>query len=75
MLKVTIGTNTSRKAVVVSPDKTLRDVLTENGVNLNVGKLMIDGGAINANQLDQTLAEIGVQDNAYIISVAKADNA
>lgn len=75
MINVTIGTNTSRKKVIVDPDTTLRDILSENGVNTGVGTIHIDGVPVTASDLGKTLNEIGVTDNAFIISVAKADNA
>lgn len=75
MLNITIGTNTSRKKVIVSPDKTLREVLAENEVNTNVGTIYMDGIPVQVSDLGKTLSEIGVTDNAFIISVAKADNA
>lgn len=75
MLNVTIGTNTSRKKVIVDPNTTLNDVLTENEVNTSVGTIHIDGNAISRADYGKTLAELGVETNAYIISVAKADNA
>lgn len=75
MINVTIGTNTSRKRVVVDPDTTLRDILNENGVNTGVGTIHIDGVPVTVSDLGKTLNEMGVTDNAFIISVAKADNA
>lgn len=75
MLNITIGTNTSRKRVITAPSTVLRDLLTENGVNVNVGSICIDGGQVLASDLGKTLEELNVSDNAYIISVAKADNA
>ena len=75
MLNITIGTNTSRKKVIVAPNLTLRAALEQNGVNTNVGTICIDGNPKVASDLDKTLAELNVQNNAFIISVAKADNA
>lgn len=75
MINITIGTNTSRKKVVVSPDTVLRDLLEENGVNTSVGTLHMDGIPIQISDLGKTLAELEVPDKAFIISVAKADNA
>ena len=75
MLSITIGTNTNRKKVIVDPNKTLNDVLVENGVNTSVGSIHIDGNAISRTDYGKTLADLGVETNAYIISVAKADNA
>lgn len=75
MLNVTIGTNTSRKKVIVAPNMTLRAVLEQNNVNTNVGTVCINGEPQVASNLDKTLEELNVTNNAFIISVAKADNA
>jgi hypothetical protein len=75
MLNITVGTNTSRKKVVVAPNTTLRKVLSDNGVNTSVGTLSIDGTILSSSDLDKTLEELNVANNAYIIQVAKADNA
>lgn len=75
MLNITIGTNTSRKQVVTSPDTVLRTLLQENGVNVGVGTIHIDGIPLQIGDLDRTLGDLGVTNQAFIISVAKADNA
>lgn len=75
MLNITVGTNTSRKKVVVAPNTTLRQILSDNGVNTSVGTLSIDGTVLSSSDLDKTLEELNVANNAYIIQVAKADNA
>lgn len=75
MLNITVGTNTSRKKVVVAPNTTLRKILSDNGVNTSVGTLSIDGTILSSSDLDKTLEELNVANNAYIIQVAKADNA
>lgn len=75
MISVTLGTNTSRKTIVVEESKVLRDVLTENGINISVGTVHIDGIPVSISDMGSTLAELGVSNRAYIISVAKADNA
>lgn len=75
MINLTIGTNTSRKRVIVDPDTTLAEILSNNDVNTSVGSIHIDGVPVSRNDYDKTLTELDVKDNAYIISVAKADNA
>lgn len=75
MLNITIGTNTSRKKVIVEPTRILRDLLEENQVNTGVGTIHIDGMPLQVSDLGKTLEELGVTDKAYIISIAKADNA
>lgn len=75
MLNVTVGTNTSRKKVVTAPNTVLRALLESNGVNLNVGSIHINGEMVSRDNLDKSLSELRVTDGAFIISVAKADNA
>lgn len=75
MLNVTVGTNTSRKKVVAAPSTILRTLLETNGVNLNVGSIHINGEMVSRDDLDKSLSELRVTDGAFIISVAKADNA
>lgn len=75
MINVTIGTNTSRKKVVIDPNTKLSDLLADNGVNTSVGTIHIDGMPISRDDYNKTLSELDIKDNAYIISVAKADNA
>jgi hypothetical protein len=75
MISITIGTNTSRKRVVVDPNTTLREILQANEVNTGVGTITMDGIPLSASDLGKTLTELNVTENAFIISVAKADNA
>jgi hypothetical protein len=75
MISITVGTNTKRKQVVVDPNLTVRQVLEQNGVNYSVGNINLDAKILNQSDLDKTLTELGVTSGAYIINVAKADNA
>ena len=75
MISITVGTNTKRKQVVVDPNLTVRQVLEQNGVNYSVGNINLDAKILNQSDLDKTLTELGVTCGAYIINVAKADNA
>lgn len=75
MISITVGTNTKRKQVVVDPNLTVRQVLEQNGVNYSVGNINLDAKILNQSDLDKTLTELGVTSGAYIINVAKAENA
>lgn len=75
MISITVGTNTKRKQVVVDPNLTVRQVLEQNGVKYSVGNINLDAKILNQSDLDKTLTELGVTSGAYIINVAKADNA
>lgn len=75
MINITVGTNTSRKRVIVDENLPLSQVLEDNNVNMSVGTIHINGTAISRDRYDSTLAELNVPDKAFIISIAKADNA
>lgn len=75
MIKVTLGTNTQRKTVIVPPDTTLRTVLEDNEVNYAATNVHLDGVALQPGDMDKTFAEIGIKESCYLIAVVKADNA
>lgn len=75
MIRVTIGTNTNRKAVNVDPNRTIKSVLDENDVNYITGTLHLDGATLQPGEINKTFAEFGITESCYLISVVKADNA
>jgi sulfur carrier protein ThiS len=77
MIRLTIGTNTSRTQVAVEPDQTLASVLSENNVNTTGCALHLNGTLIAGVDTDQTFEELGVRDgsDAMLIAVVNADSA
>ena len=75
MLKITVGTNTNRKTVMVSEDTTLRQVLEDNDVNYSVGQTSLDGCVLQPGDMDKTFADMGVKERCFLVSVSKMDNA
>ena len=77
MIKLTIGTNTDRKIVMVEPDQTLADVLSEHNVDSSRSALHLNGTLIPGADKELTFRELGIADNseAMLISVIKADSA
>lgn len=75
MIKVTIGTNTNRKAVNVDPNRTIKSVLDEQGINYTTGTLHLDGATLQPGEINKTFADFGITDSCYLIAVVKADNA
>jgi hypothetical protein len=75
MIKVTIGTNTNRKAVNVDPNRTIKSVLDEQGINYTTGTLHLDGATLQPGEINKTFADFGITESCYLISVVKADNA
>jgi len=77
MIRLTIGTNTKRSTVVVEPETILADVLEEQEVSTAGAALHLNGTLIPGVDIDNSLKELGVQDNtsATLIAVVKADSA
>ena len=75
MIKVTVGNNVDRKAVIVDENSTLRTVLEDNGVDYSRGVMHLDGVSLQAGELDKTFASFGITEKCYLLSVVKADNA
>lgn len=75
MIKVTLGNNLKRDAVIIDEQTTLRDALEDAGIDYTVGMMHLDGVSLRAGDLDKTFAEFGVTDKCYLLNVVKADNA
>lgn len=75
MIKVTVGNNVSREAVIVSADTTLRQVLEDNGIDYSTGSMHLDGVTLRPGDLDKTFADFGIQNSTFLLNMAKTDNA
>lgn len=75
MLKITVGTNTNRKTVMVTEDTTLRQCLEENDINYSTGQTSLDGCVLQPGDMDKTFAAMNVTEKAYLVTVAKMENA
>ena len=77
MINLTIGTNTERKTVIVSPEDVVGEVLAENNVNTTSAAIHLNGALIPGCDLDQSFEDLGVEDDtqAMLIAVVKADSA
>lgn len=77
MVQLTIGTNTTRKQVIVEHTAKLSDILAQENINQSGTALNLNGGLIPPSNVDKTLAELGVADNssAMLITVVKAESA
>lgn len=75
MLKITVGTNTNRKTVMATEDTTLRQCLEENDINYSAGQTSLDGCVLQPGDMDKTFAAMNVTEKAYLVTVAKMENA
>lgn len=74
MIKVYVGTNTSRKEDAFAPDTTINEILDKYGINKN-GQIQMGGRILSSSDLNKTLEQLGATNPCYILSVAKHDNA
>ena len=75
IVEVNVGTNLNRTAIQVSSDKTVREILEDNGINYATTTIFIDGVTAQVGQLDKSLEELGIGDSCFIIAAQKTENA
>ena len=75
MIKVTVGNNVKREAVIVDENTTLRTVLEDNGIDYTSGTMHLDGSSLKPGEIDKTFADLGITEKCYLLNVVKADNA
>lgn len=77
MLRITVGNNMQRNTVMVDSNTTLRQVLTEAGIDYATGAGMttLDGTPLQPGDLDKTFDSFGITESAYLLRVTKTDNA
>lgn len=75
MVKVTVGNNIKRNAVIVDSTVTLRSVLKDNGIDYTRGTMHLDGCPLVPGDLDKTFEEMGIGEECWLLNVVKADNA
>ncbi len=75
MIKVTIGNNVKREAIIIDKNTTLRAALEDNGVDYTRGVMHLDGSSLQPGDLDKTFADFNITEKCYLLNVVKADNA
>lgn len=75
MISVTVGTNTSKTVVIVTAEKTPKEVLQQAQVDYSQATVHLDGAILNAGEMNKSLADNGiVGDKCLLIAVIKTDN-
>lgn len=75
MIRVTVGTNTTRKNVIVEESTTLRRVLEDNNVDYSRANVNLDGASLNPGDMDKSFATLGITESCFLIASIKQDNA
>lgn len=75
MIKVTVGNNVKKDAVIVDENTTLRTVLEDNGIDYTSGTMHLNGSSLKPGDLDKTFSDLGIAEKCWLLNVVKADNA
>ena len=75
MIKVYVGTNTSRNELVIPATTSLRAALEQAGVNYSEGMATIDGSPLRPGDMDKSFADFGITSKCFLVIAAKHDNA
>ena len=74
MIKVTVGTNTSREDVIVEKTSTIRSVLENQGISYSNAIMHLDGSPLKPGDMDKTFEEIGIAETCFLIAATKLDS-
>ena len=75
IVSVKIGTNLNRTTVAATSDKTIRQLLEENGINYATTTIFLNGDTIKAGDMDKSLDDFNIKETCYIIASQKTENA
>lgn len=79
MLIIKVGTNTTRNAVTVSEDYTIRQCLEKGKVNYSNGQTSLNGNILRGSELDDSIANMiakyDVKGEVFLTTCIKQDNA
>lgn len=75
IVNVKIGTNLNRETISVTSDKTIRELLEQQGINYATTTIFLDGDTVKAGDMDKSLDDFNIADTCYIIASQKTENA
>ena len=75
MINITVGNNMKRQTVAVDSETTVQQVLETAGIDYSRGMTTLNGAPLQPGDFYKTFGALGVTENAYLLSVVKADNA
>jgi hypothetical protein len=75
IVNVKIGTNLNRETISVTSDKTIRQLLEQQGINYATTTIFLDGDTVKAGDMDKTLNDFNIAETCYIIASQKTENA
>jgi sulfur carrier protein ThiS len=73
MFNIVVGSNTSRRNVMVSGEQTVKEILRSEGIDFSTSVVYIDGATASPGDINKTVDKLGLADGSTIISVTKPD--
>lgn len=75
IVKVVVGNNVDRHAVMVDDTTPIKTVLEDNGIDYIGRQMQMDFATLRPEDFNKTFADFGVNGTVYLLAVQKADNA
>lgn len=69
MIKVIVGSNAHREEKIVTPDRTIRDILEEAQINYHVGTVCLNNDIIESRDMDATIGDYSDGDDMLFLTV------
>ena len=60
IISVKIGTNLNRTTITATSDKTIRQLLEQEGINYATTTIFLDGDTLHAGDMDKTLDDFNI---------------
>lgn len=77
MITMVVGNNTERHETGIINEEvvTVRELLAQEGMPASGGKFILGDKSLTDEDMDKTLAELGVHQRQYLLNIAKTNNA
>lgn len=69
MIKIIVGSNAHREEKIVTPDRTIRDILEEAQINYHVGTVCLNNDIIESHNMDTTIGDYSDGDDMLFLTV------
>lgn len=75
MVQVKIMTNTNRVTDVVEETMTPKQILDAKDIDYATCTVLLDGVALDVEQMNSSLSDMGITEKCFLAAIVKANNA
>lgn len=72
MINLTIGTNTTRRTIIVPKNSTIDQIVADNQISIANCTLTLNGSPLMDQETSKTLEELGATEESMLIAVVKS---